>query len=220
MSYYKHNKNNDVKIYFMRFRNAKVGSSIPPSGTNTKPGTPVIKAFRAFHMVSSVVLLRYYDMHSYIGTHLKVTIKYAYTRGNTAYWQRKIPTDLRHRYPSSGTLKVNLHTLDPVVIASKVATLNRRHEAIWKAMRKDLSLSPVSAREEARKLLKSFGIEDAGRDTDEATLDAFYSALEDRRVAHATRQAAPEEAYHFTPDEDYLSKPEIEALKMLQDAPK
>ena len=105
--------------------------------------------------------------------HIQVSIKYAYTRGNTAYWQRQIPTDLRHRYPSSGPLKVNLHTLDPVVIASKVATLNRRHEAFWKAMRKDPSLSPVSAREEARKLLKSFGIEDAGRNTDEATLDGL-----------------------------------------------
>jgi len=84
-----------------------------------------------------VVLLRYYSLNITIGKHLMLKIKYVFQRGDTCYWQRKIPSDLLDRYPSSGPLKVNLKSLDPAVISSRVVTLNRKHEALWAAMRRD-----------------------------------------------------------------------------------
>ncbi len=155
-------------------------------------------------------------MNVIIGKHLMLKIKYVFQRGDTCYWQRKIPSDILARYPSSGPLKVNLKSLDPAVISSKVATLNRQHDALWEAMRKDPTLSPVSAREEARKLLKGFGIGPDVRSADERDLDGFFSHLEGKREAHAERQSEPEEAYQCAPDDDFLTLPEIEALKLLK----
>jgi integrase len=163
-----------------------------------------------------VVFLGYFALNITINKHLMVKIKYVFQRGNSCYWQRQIPEDLRDRYPSSGPLKVNLKTTDPVVISSRVATLNRQHEALWASMRNDPTLTPVSARDEARKLLKSFGVGHDVRGADERNLEGFFSHLEAKREDHADRQSEPEEAYRYDPVEDYLSKPEIEALKMLK----
>ncbi len=62
--------------------------------------------------------------------HLVVNIKYAYQRANTAYYQRKIPLDLLDRYPGKTHIKINLHTLDPRVIATKVERLNKEHVSV------------------------------------------------------------------------------------------
>lgn len=105
-----------------------------------------------------------------------------------------------------------------MVIASRVASLNRQHEAIWEAMRSDPSLSPVSAREEARKLLKGFGIDGVGR-SGNGSPGGLFDYLESKRIAHADRQSDPEEAYRFDPDEDFLSVADREALRMLQKGP-
>jgi integrase len=163
-----------------------------------------------------VVLLRYYAVNVTIAKHLMMRIRYVFQRNDTCYWQRKIPSDLLDRYPSSGPLKVNLRTLDPAVISSKVATLNRQHEALWAAMRKDPTLTPVSARDEAKKLLKGFGIEPQLRDPHEADLEGFFAHIDSKREDYADRQQEPEEAYHGAPAAEYLSKPELEALKILK----
>jgi len=84
-----------------------------------------------------VVLLGYFTLNIIIGHHLMLKIKYVYQRENTCYWQRKVPLDLLDKYPSGGPLKVNPESLDPVVIASKVAKHNRQHEALWVAIRND-----------------------------------------------------------------------------------
>lgn len=147
-----------------------------------------------------------------------VKIKYVFQRGETYYWQRKIPTDLLDRYPSSAPLKINLQTNDPKVVASKVAKLNRQHEALWGAMRKDPSLTPQSAREEARKLLKAHGLEITGRGSHEAALSMFMEHLDQKRQSYAEGSPEPEEAYHFAEPHEYLSKPEQEALKLIAGA--
>ena len=90
-----------------------------------------------------MVLLGYYPVNITIGKHLMIKIKYVFQRGETCYWQRKIPSDLLDRYPASGPLKVNLKTLNPAAVAVEVAKLNRKHEALWAAMRKDSTLSPL-----------------------------------------------------------------------------
>ena len=148
-------------------------------------------------------------------------IRYVYLRGNSCYWQRKIPLDVADRYASSAPLKINLESLDPVVIASKVAKLNRQHDALWAAMRKDPTLTPLSAKVEAKKLLKGFGVEATTlRHAPKDTLASFLDHLEEKRVAHAERQHDPEEAYRETQAEEFLSKPELDALSLIHGADK
>ena len=158
------------------------------------------------------------QMHILLQPHLMVKIKYVFQRGDTYYWQRRIPKDLADRYPSTGPLKVNLQTNDPRVIASKVAKLNRQHEALWEAMSKDHTLTPQSAREAALDILKKHGLSVRGQPNDEQALSLFYDRLDGKREDYASRQADPEEAYHYSDPSEYLSKAELEASRLLEGA--
>lgn len=146
-----------------------------------------------------------------------MTIMHTYTRGGTVYWQRKVPADLLDRYPSS-PLKINLRTNDPRVIASKVARLDRQHEALWDAMRRDPTLTPKSTTEEAHAVLKAHGLPITGRGADELALSLFFDYLEGKRQTWADNQPDPEEAYHGAPIGDYLSKAEAEAVRIIKTA--
>lgn len=147
---------------------------------------------------------------------ITVTLKHSYIRDDgQIYWQRKIPKRHLARYPSSAPLKRNLLTKDPAVAARKIALLDKEHEAIWREMDRDPEIAPLPAREAARKLLQSHGI-DSPRHTDEAGAEAFFETLEAPRIAFAETQPDPEEAYRWAPVEDYLDKPAQEALRMLQ----
>jgi hypothetical protein len=55
-----------------------------------------------------------------LGGIFSVSIKYVYQRGNTYYYQRKIPQDLLPRYPGTTHIKVNLKTSEPALVARKV----------------------------------------------------------------------------------------------------
>ena len=164
-----------------------------------------------------MVLLRYSTLNITIGKHLVMKIKYVFQRGDTCYWQRKIPRDLLDRYPASGPLKVNLKTLDPAVVSAKVSRLNREHEARWTAMRKDPTLTPLPAREEAAKLLKGFGVQSI-REPDQHALEGFFRHLEGRLEDYADRQPDPEEAYRAATGEEYLTTTERRALEMVKAA--
>jgi integrase len=157
-------------------------------------------------------------MRILIGTHLMIKIKYVFQRGGSYYWQRRVPVDLAGRYPSSGPLKVNLQTADAAVIAAKVGRLNREHEALWAAMRSDPDLTPQPARTAAGALLKSHGLPPTGKDPDENALSLFYDRLNDKRATCADRQEEPEEAYANAPLTAFLSKPEVEAVRLLSGA--
>ncbi|MBI2277487.1 MAG: tyrosine-type recombinase/integrase [Dechloromonas sp.] len=157
-------------------------------------------------------------MRIVIGPHLMVKIKYVFPRGDTYYWQRRIPKDLADRYPATGPLKINLQTSDPRVIASKVARLNRQHEALWEAMRKDPNLTPQSAREAALAILKQHGLAVRGQPNDELALSMFYDRLDGKRESYANAQPEPEEAYHFGDPSEYLTKAELEAARLLEGA--
>jgi hypothetical protein len=61
------------------------------------------------------------------------------------------------RYPSSATLKINLKASIPSIAAQKLP-LNRKHEGLWEAIRKDSTLTPETGREDAEKLLKFFAV--------------------------------------------------------------
>ena len=160
-------------------------------------------------------------MNITIGQHLMLKIKYVFQRGNTCYWQRKVPLDVVDRYPSGAPLKVNLQSLDPVVIASKVAKLNRQHEALWAAMRNDPTLTPLSARDESKKLLKGFGVDAATiRHAPKDALEVFLDHLEGKQQAYAELHHDPEEAYREAQPEEFLNKPELEALSLIRGADK
>lgn len=147
-----------------------------------------------------------------------VKIKYVFSRGDAYYWQRKIPKDLAERYPGTGPLKINLQTSDPRVIASKVARLNREHDALWEAMRKDPNLTPQSAREAALTVLKQHGLSVRGQPNDDAALSLFYSRLDSKRESYANGQPDHEEAYRYGEPSEYLTKAEIDAARLLEGA--
>ena len=107
-----------------------------------------------------------------------------------------IPLDVRDRYPQGRNVKVNLHTQDPRVIASKVAKLNKEHEALWEAMRRDPTLTPSSVKEEARKLLAVHGVSE--RKSDEMAVSLFFDKLDEKRERYASRHEDPEEASRDT----------------------
>lgn len=77
-----------------------------------------------------------------LSSSIKVQIKYVFQRGDTLYWQRKIPKDLEDRYSNSAPLKENLHTSDLAQAAKLVERLNRQVEAEWEAMRGNTALTP------------------------------------------------------------------------------
>lgn len=155
-------------------------------------------------------------MRFHLSPLLTVTLKHSYTRNDgQIYWQRKLPKRHLDRYPSTATLKRNLFTRDPVIAAQKIARLDREHEALWKAMDNDPTLTPETAREAATRLLKAHGIENP-RLAAPAQADQFFARLEEKRIAYAEAQHDPEDAYHHAPDDEYLDKSEVEALRMLQ----
>jgi len=82
-----------------------------------------------------------------LGRIFRVSIRYVYPRGNTHYYQRKIPRDLLHRYPGSTHIKVNLKTNDPAQVAKKVRELNRQYESTWASLRHNPDLKPLNVRE-------------------------------------------------------------------------
>jgi hypothetical protein len=88
-----------------------------------------------------------------LGSIFKVSIRYVYQRGDTYYYQRKIPLDLLERYGGTRLIKVNLKTADLKQVAKQVGALNKQYESIWASLRSNRNLKPLSVREAAIKLL-------------------------------------------------------------------
>lgn len=153
-------------------------------------------------------------MHFRLGSHLFVKIKYVFQRGAVCYWQRKPPKDLADRFPR-GPLKTNLNTCDPTVIAGKVARLNREFETLCEAMRRDPAMKPTPPRKEAERLLRSHGLPPSGRGADELAASLFFDKLSAKREAYALASEDPEEAYRDAPLADFLTPPEVEAVRLL-----
>ena len=93
-------------------------------------------------------------MRLFLGSVFKVSIRYIYPRGNTYYYQRKVPLDLLDRYGGQRHIKVNLKTNDLKQVAKQVAALNKQYESTWAALRGNPELKPRSVREDAVKLLE------------------------------------------------------------------
>lgn len=145
-----------------------------------------------------------------LGNVLLVSVKNVYKRGNTHYYQRKIPKDLLHRYDGATHIKENLKTSDLATVARNVKALNSKHENLWEALRADPSITPSSLTESARLLLKQHGLEPLPAANNEIVLDQFFSGLEEKGLKYA---GGNEHIYNDACPTEFLSGTEVEALR-------
>jgi integrase len=152
-----------------------------------------------------------------LGSILKVSIRYVYLRGNTYYYQRKVPLDLLARYGGTPHIKVNLKTNDLKQVAKQVSALNKQYESIWNSLRADHTLKPLSIREAAIRLLAKHELKPRPAINEEPCIDHFIDTLQIKREAYAQGDAA----YYYDADiEGYLDPIEVEALRLINEGPK
>lgn len=145
---------------------------------------------------------------------LSVKIKYVFSRGNTTFYQRAVPTDLRSRYPGAN-VKVNLGTTDPIKVARMVDKLNRKYEAEWAGLRAAPDSSPDALKAHARDFLKAWGLEPGSPDNHPQAVELLHSFIDDKRAAYA---AGDEEVYRSAGDDEFLTPTEMMAGRLLHGA--
>lgn len=152
---------------------------------------------------------------------IKVQIKYVFQRGDTLYWQRRVPKDLKERYGNAPLLKVNLKTNDLNRAAKMVERLNQQHEAQWEAMRGNKALTPAIIRDQALLLLKQHGLAPLPAENHPDTVEHFIeTTFEEKRTRLAKASEEPEETYRELIPEDYATPAEVKALELLTTKPK
>ena len=159
----------------------------------------------------------YLTMRLTFGSIFELTIRYAYLRGNTYYYQRKIPVDLLERYGGVQLIKVNLKTTNLKKIAKQISALNKQHESIWSLLRLDPTLKPFPVHKEAIKLLANHGLKPKPATNEEPNIDQFIDLLQVKQEAYAQ---GDEEIYLNAESEGYLDPVEIEAVRLINEAPK
>lgn len=152
-----------------------------------------------------------------LGSIFKVSIRYVYQRGDTYYYQRKIPLDLIERYGGTQLIKVNLKTADLRQAAKQVGALNKQYESIWASLRSNHNLKPLSVREAAIKLLAKHELKALPARNEESNIDHFIDSLQGKREAHAQGE---DHAYWNAGLEEYLDPIEVEAVRLINEEPK
>ena len=142
---------------------------------------------------------------------LSVKIKYVFSRGDTTFYQRAVPTDLRSRYPGPN-IKINLGTTDPVKVARMVDRLNRKHEAEWDGLRAAPDSSPDALKAHAIALLKTWGLEPGSPDNHPQVIELLHDHIDGKRMAFA---GGDEEVYRSVGDDEFLTPTELVAGKLL-----
>lgn len=145
---------------------------------------------------------------------LSVKIKYVFSRGNTTFYQRAVPTDLRSRYPGAN-VKVNLATTDPIKVARMVDKLNRKYEAEWEGLRAAPDSSPDALKAHARDFLKAWGLEPGSPDNHPQAIELLHNHIDSRRAAYAE---GDEEVYRSAGDDEFLTPTELMAGRLLHGA--
>lgn len=151
------------------------------------------------------------------GSIFKVSIRYVYPRGDTYYYQRKIPLDLLERYGGTQLIKVNLKTADLKQVARQVGALNKQYESIWASLRSNHNLKPLSVREASIKLLAKHELKPRPAINEELSIDHFIDSLQGKREAYAQ---GDEHAYWNAGLEEYLNPIEVEAVRLINEGPK
>ncbi|MDI9776939.1 tyrosine-type recombinase/integrase [Pseudomonas putida] len=142
---------------------------------------------------------------------LQVTLRYAYSRNGTWYYQRPIPKDLQSRYGKK-LIKIKLDTTDIVVAGREIDRLNREAEADWQRLRAEPTSSPQALRTHAVALLKQWGLSAAPAQNDSSVLEAFFDYLDAKRPAEMYDEDHDQGTGHPT---DHLTPVESEATKLL-----
>lgn len=155
-----------------------------------------------------------------LSSSIKVQIKYVFLRGDTLYWQRRVPKDLEDRYGGSKLLKINLNTNDLNKAAKQVESLNRQHEATWEAMRGNQEVTPANLRQQALLLLKRHNLTPYPAQNDEAEVEHFIAnTFQEKKESRALESDYPEVTYNELLPEDYASPVEVKALELLTTKP-
>jgi hypothetical protein len=152
-----------------------------------------------------------------LGSIFKVSIRYVYQRGDTYYYQRKIPLDLIERYGGTQLIKVNLKTSDLRQVAKQVSALNKQYESMWVSLRSNHTLKPRSVNEAAIKLLAKYELQPRPTNNEELNIDLFIDSLEGKREAYAQ---GDEHLYRNVDLDEYLDPVEVEAVRLLKESPK
>ncbi|MBC3483932.1 tyrosine-type recombinase/integrase [Pseudomonas sp. SWRI77] len=142
---------------------------------------------------------------------LQVTLRYAYSRNGTWYYQRPIPKDLQSRYGKK-LIKIKLNSTDIVVAGREIDRLNREAEADWQRLRAEPTSSPQALRAHAVALLKQWGLAAAPAENDSSILEAFFDYLDVKRPAE---QYDDEDDHGRGQPSDHLTPVESEATKLL-----
>lgn len=164
-----------------------------------------------------VVHLWHLTMRLTFGSIFELIIRYAYQRDNTYYYQRQIPLDLLERYEGIKLIKVNLKTTNLKKIAKQISALNKQHGSIWSLLRLDPTLKPFPVHKEAIKLLANHRLKPKPATNEEPNIDQFIDLLQVKQEAYAQ---GDEEIYLNAESEGYLDPVEIEAVRLINEAPK
>jgi integrase len=156
-------------------------------------------------------------MRLFLGSVFKVSIRHVYPRGNTYYYQRKIPQDLVERYGGKRLIKVNLKTNDLKQVAKQVAALNKQYESTWSALRNNTDLKPWSVHEAAIKLLEEYGLRAKPATNDEHNIDAFIDSLRGKHDGYVQDEYGDWREAH---PQDFLNPVELEALRLINEGAK
>ncbi|ARO87958.1 integrase [Nitrosospira lacus] len=149
-----------------------------------------------------------------LGSIFKVSIRYVYQRGDTYYYQRKIPLDLIERYGGTQLIKVNLKTADLKQVAKQVGALNKQYESIWASLRVNHSLKPLGIHQAAIKLLSQYGLKPQPASNEEPNLDQFIDALQQKHEGYVQDDYGN---WQEVPPEDFLDPVSLEALRLINE---
>lgn len=150
---------------------------------------------------------------------LNMKVKYLWTRQPTGaggkgayYYMRGVPTDLQSFYRGAN-IKVALEATTLAQAAHRIAVINRAYEAEWQGLRTGTITSPRFLDDEAKSLLKKFGIVE-GRLNDESAFEGFFDHLEGLHLKYAQ---GDERVYHEADLEDFLKPTEYRALEIARE---
>jgi len=160
--------------------------------------------------------LWYLSMRLTFGNIFELSIPYAYRRGNTYYYQRKIPLDLLKRYGGKQLIKVKLKTTGLKQITKQISALNKQYESTWNSLRINPELKPSSVRESAIKLLSQFGLKPLPVINEEVEIGFFLDELELKKEAYAQ---GDDEVWRNTSLAECLDPVEYEALRLINEEP-
>lgn len=142
-----------------------------------------------------------------------VTVKNTYIHGQSVYFQRHVPADLRGRYPSKIIKrKLGPVTMAPAAIARRVAELDKAYSAEFDGLRAAPDATPSATKAHAIELMRRWGLQPAPAQNHPAAVDLIHDHFDAKRGAWA---GGDDEAYRDASPPDYLSPVELAAWQAL-----